>query len=215
MQPVITLARGRELDRLASLQILLDAEDTAEQLRRWKSYDRDRRRRGVARALTTSAAAVVIFTLTVLLAVVLISPHRTPGSAYGDALGVPETPSPCAAAVWTQPALMALAGEVAAAHGIPPRLLTAQVGVESAWDPLAVGQAGEVGLLQLSPAVARRWAVNPHDPRQNLTGGALELRSHYDSTGGNWTLALARYNGRGPRARAYAQRVLRAWEVAK
>jgi len=110
--------------------------------------------------------------------------------------------------------LVARAAHEAKAQGVPVRLVAAVVTVESAWNPKARGAAGEVGLMQLMPTTARALGVNPHDPAQNLRGGVRLLRTHYETTG-NWASALARYNGRGPKARAYAQRVLRTWEASK
>lgn len=104
------------------------------------------------------------------------------------------------------------ARQVAEEHQIPPRLFAALILTESSWRPTARGEAGEYGLTQLTPRVAASLGItDPFDVRQNLTGGARHLRAHFDREG-NWTAALVRYNGRGPKANAYAQRVLRAWE---
>jgi len=51
-------------------------------------------------------------------------------------------------------------------------------------------------LTQLMPATARELGVNPHDPVQNLVGGARYLRSQFERFG-SWQLALAAYNA-GP-----------------
>jgi soluble lytic murein transglycosylase-like protein len=48
------------------------------------------------------------------------------------------------------------------------------------------------------PGTARLMGVNPHDPGQNLDGGARYLAQQY-RTFGNWRLALAAYNA-GPGA---------------
>jgi len=71
-----------------------------------------------------------------------------------------------------------------------------------------------VGLMQLMPRTAAALGVDPHNIVENLRGGATYLRRHYEQTG-DWSRALARYNGRGPKARAYAQRVLRTWEASE
>ncbi len=48
------------------------------------------------------------------------------------------------------------------------------------------------------PGTAQLLRVNPHDPKQNLEGGARYLSQQYRKFG-NWRLALAAYNA-GPGA---------------
>ncbi len=48
------------------------------------------------------------------------------------------------------------------------------------------------------PATARRLGVDPHDPQQNLEGGARYLARQFREFG-TWRLALAAYNA-GPEA---------------
>ena len=48
------------------------------------------------------------------------------------------------------------------------------------------------------PFTARKLGVDPHDPAQNLDGGARYLSQQY-RTFGSWRLALAAYNA-GPEA---------------
>ena len=88
------------------------------------------------------------------------------------------------------------ATEIAVAHIIPPALFTALIEAESGFDTDAVSTKGAIGLTQLMPATAKSLGVDPHDPLENLTGGARYLRQQYERFG-TWKLALAAYNA-GP-----------------
>lgn len=50
--------------------------------------------------------------------------------------------------------------------GVRPELVAAVAWSESRWNPLATGQLGEVGLLQLLPAKARAAGLRLDDPRR-------------------------------------------------
>ena len=83
---------------------------------------------------------------------------------------------------------------VSAAHGVPPQLVRAVIKVESDYRERARSQKGAMGLMQLMPETARRFAVaDPYNPRQNIEGGIKYLKTLLDrfpTTG----LALAAYN---------------------
>ena len=83
-------------------------------------------------------------------------------------------------------------------HGVPEDLFLRLVQQESNWRPGAKSHKGAIGLAQLMPGTARTLRVDPHDPKQNLEGGARYLRQMYDKFG-SWRLALAAYNA-GPGA---------------
>lgn len=83
-------------------------------------------------------------------------------------------------------------------HGIPEDLFLRLVQQESGFNPNALSNKGAIGLAQLMPATARGLRVDPHDPAQNLEGGARYLKQMYRKFG-NWRLALAAYNA-GPGA---------------
>ncbi|MDW4497721.1 lytic transglycosylase domain-containing protein [Sulfitobacter sp. D35] len=91
-----------------------------------------------------------------------------------------------------------MAKKAARRHGIPEDLFLRLVHQESGWNPSAKSHKGALGLAQLMPATARQLRVDPHDPAQNLEGGARYLKRQY-ATFGNWRLALAAYNA-GPEA---------------
>ena len=83
-------------------------------------------------------------------------------------------------------------------HSVPEDLFLRLVHAESRFRPTAVSSKGAIGLAQLMPTTARLLGVNPHDPRQNLEGGARYLSQQYRRFG-DWRLALAAYNA-GPEA---------------
>ena len=93
---------------------------------------------------------------------------------------------------------LAMAQEAAARHGIPQDLFLKLVHQESRWNAKARSHKGAIGLAQLMPFTAARLGVDPHDPQQNLEGGARYLKQQF-RTFGDWRLALAAYNA-GPGA---------------
>ncbi|MCA0847645.1 lytic transglycosylase domain-containing protein [Salipiger thiooxidans] len=83
-------------------------------------------------------------------------------------------------------------------HGVPEDLFLRLVKQESNFNPTAKSHKGAIGLAQLMPFTAKRLGVDPHDPAQNLEGGARYLKAQYVKFG-SWRLALAAYNA-GPGA---------------
>ncbi|MRT52181.1 lytic transglycosylase domain-containing protein, partial [Xylella fastidiosa subsp. multiplex] len=63
----------------------------------------------------------------------------------------------------------------------------------------AISPVGAIGRAQLRPATARGMGIDPHDPAQNLLGGARYLANALKRYGGNVETALASYNA-GPGA---------------
>jgi soluble lytic murein transglycosylase-like protein len=83
----------------------------------------------------------------------------------------------------------------ARAHAVHPELVRAVIVVESAFNPHAVSRRGAQGLMQLTPATARRYGVSdPFDPEQNIAAGVHYLRDLLALYGNNLELALAAYN---------------------
>ncbi|MBU3001612.1 lytic transglycosylase domain-containing protein [Roseovarius nubinhibens] len=93
---------------------------------------------------------------------------------------------------------LTVAKQAAARHGVPEHLFLRLVQQESGWKPTALSHKGAIGLAQLMPGTARVLRVDPHDPAQNLEGGARYLAQQYRKFG-SWRLALAAYNA-GPAA---------------
>nr|WP_244515885.1 lytic transglycosylase domain-containing protein [Pacificibacter marinus] len=93
---------------------------------------------------------------------------------------------------------LAHARTIARRHNVPADLFLRLIQQESGWNPKAKSHKGALGLTQLMPQTARVLGVDPHDPKQNLEGGARYLRQMYNKFG-SWRLALAAYNA-GPGA---------------
>ncbi|MEM8802914.1 MAG: lytic transglycosylase domain-containing protein [Pseudomonadota bacterium] len=90
------------------------------------------------------------------------------------------------------------ARDAARRYNIPEDLFLRLVTQESGWNPKALSHKGAIGLAQLMPGTAKALRVNPHDPHENLEGGARYLAEQY-RTFRSWRLALAAYNA-GPAA---------------
>lgn len=103
---------------------------------------------------------------------------------------------------------------------LDPHLVFAVLRTESNFDPLARSPKNALGLMQLIPETAERFAVrNVFDPVDNLRGGMRYLRWLLSYFEGDVVLALAGYNaGEGavdrargvppyPETRAYVQRI--------
>ncbi|WP_234988767.1 lytic transglycosylase domain-containing protein [Tropicibacter naphthalenivorans] len=91
-----------------------------------------------------------------------------------------------------------MARAAARRHGIPEDLFLRLVMQESRFNAKALSHKGAIGLAQLMPGTAKSLGVDPHDPAQNLDGGAKYLKIQYRKFG-SWKLALAAYNA-GPGA---------------
>lgn len=104
--------------------------------------------------------------------------------------------------------ILATAHQQATRNGLPPEMVLAVIDVESAFNPFAVSSAGAQGLMQVMPfwrnELGRRRLV---DIRDNLLMGCTILKYYYDMEKGDWTKALARYNGSVGR-KDYSQKVL-------
>lgn len=82
---------------------------------------------------------------------------------------------------------------VSAEVGIPARLVRAVIQVESAYQERARSPKGAMGLMQLMPDTARRYAVSdPYDPTANIEAGSKHLGMLLRKL--PTALALAAYN---------------------
>lgn len=103
--------------------------------------------------------------------------------------------------------------QVAQAHGVDLALVKAVAVAESAFNPLAVSHKGAVGLMQVMPATAQRYAMQHlpraevaqrlKDPRLNAELGVRYLADLQRLFPGRLDLVLAAYNaGEGAVTRA-------------
>lgn len=98
--------------------------------------------------------------------------------------------------------------------GLPPALILALIQVESSFDASAVSSAGAVGLMQIMPFWIDELGVpadDLKDPWRNLRYGCTILAHYLAVESGDFTRALARYNGSLGET-WYPERVLRAWQ---
>lgn len=122
----------------------------------------------------------------------LVGQPRRPSRLEGDAFGaIPNY-------IGSNGAFQQMARAAARRYGVPEDLFLRLVHTESRFRPTAKSSKGAIGLAQLMPGTARLMGVNPHDPGQNLDGGAKYLSQQYRKFG-DWRLALAAYNA-GPGA---------------
>jgi soluble lytic murein transglycosylase-like protein len=119
-----------------------------------------------------------------------IAPDEVPMPDAGAAL------SALAAAIAVPAQYNALIDQAAARHNVDVNLVRAVIQVESAYRAQARSRKGAVGLMQLMPDTARRFAVmNPYDPGANIEGGTKYLKFLLDRFGSaDYTLTLAAYN---------------------
>jgi len=112
-----------------------------------------------------------------------------------------------------------LIAEAAAKQGLPLPLVKAVVWRESDFEVRAVGNAGEIGLMQVTPGAAQDWArihrirsfreTDLFDPRTNLEVGTWYLsrairRWQEDGADRPEVFGLAEYNAGITRARRWA-----------
>jgi soluble lytic murein transglycosylase-like protein len=106
---------------------------------------------------------------------------------------VPEEPAVGAADPAVPAAYRALIDEASARHGVDAKLVRAVIQVESAYRAEARSRKGAMGLMQLMPETARRFAVrDPYDPGANIEGGIRYLKWLLDRF--DVSLAVAAYN---------------------
>ena len=103
--------------------------------------------------------------------------------------GAPQSPN--------RAAMRSLLERIAARHGVSVALVEAVAAVESAHNPQAISPRGARGVMQLMPATARAYGLDPQelsDPARNIDAGVRHLKDLLTQHQNNIALALAAYN---------------------
>ena len=102
--------------------------------------------------------------------------------------------------------------EAAQLYQISPYLIQAVCAIESRYDPEA--KSGRCfGLMQLHQDTAKKYGVDPHNPRANIMGGAAVLASLMQRYNGDIRKVLRKYNSTC--TAAYEREVIRAYNQAQ
>lgn len=134
-------------------------------------------------------------------------PASRPQVAYQDAGATPSSLPERAPRV-SNKRYAELIRTVAHEENVDPALLHAVVTVESGYNARALSPKGAVGLMQLMPDTARRYAVGDiWDPVDNVRGGARYLRDLLGMFNDNLSLAIAAYNAGEKAVIRYGHRI--------
>jgi len=102
--------------------------------------------------------------------------------------------------------------EAAHRYQISPYLIQAVCAIESRYDPGA--KSGRCfGLMQLHKDTAKKYGVDPHDPRENIMGGAAVLARLMRKYHEDIRKVLRVYNATS--TAAYEREVIRAYQQAR
>jgi soluble lytic murein transglycosylase-like protein len=103
--------------------------------------------------------------------------------------------------------------EAAQRHHISPYLILAICAIESRYEPDArSGRGSCIGLMQLHKDTARKYGVNPYNPRENIMGGTAVLANLMGRFNGDIHSVLHKYNATC--TPAYEREVIRAYNQA-
>jgi soluble lytic murein transglycosylase-like protein len=102
--------------------------------------------------------------------------------------------------------------EAAERYKISPYLIQAVCAIESRYDPEA--KSGRCfGLMQLHKDTAKKYGVDPHNPRENIMGGAAVLANLMHKYNGDIKRVLNVYNASC--TTAYQREVIKAYKQAQ
>ena len=104
--------------------------------------------------------------------------------------------------------------QAATKENLPPEMVLALINIESAFKPYAISRVGAQGYMQIMP-FWRNEIGRPDDNlmhyKTNLRYGCAILAHYLKREKGNWTRALARYNGSLGKT-WYPEKVMNAWQ---
>lgn len=106
--------------------------------------------------------------------------------------------------------------QYATQYGVDPEIIRASMQIESGGNPNAISSKGAIGLMQLMPATARKYGLDPTLPKENIEAGARNWREALDWAKGDVGLAASYYQGGpdrskwGPQNAAYRSQILAA-----
>ena len=104
--------------------------------------------------------------------------------------------------------------QAATKENLPPEMILALINIESAFKPYAISRVGAQGYMQIMPFWRNeigRPDDNLMDYKTNLRYGCAILAHYLKREKGNWTRALARYNGSLGKT-WYPEKVMNAWQ---
>jgi soluble lytic murein transglycosylase len=103
-------------------------------------------------------------------------------------------------------------------YGVHRDLLNAVAYSESSFNPRARSKQGALGIMQITPPIARKYKVtDPLDPRQNIKAGAAYLADLLEEFDGDQAKAIQAYHmgvtgtytrPPGPKTRAYVKETM-------
>lgn len=117
---------------------------------------------------------------------------------FADAMNKAINPTTCPTTKVTDELnsdVKALVNKYSQQHGLKPEVVQKLISDASGNDPQAVGENGNLGLMQLKPEIFKESGyTDPFDPEQNIMAGTKHLSTMMQRNGGDISLALAAYN---------------------
>jgi hypothetical protein len=143
-------------------------------------------------------AAIIVFLIQLLTgSLSLASPQLDSAGTPAETSDIPSGDGPSATSR-AHALIRGLIVDESAKSGLPPDIAEAVVYVESAYNPAAIGEVGEIGLMQVRPETAamlgfRGSLTDLSKPEVNLHYGIIYLAEAWRLAGGDLCRALMKY----------------------